>query len=212
MTNGRPWFKFFPAEWLGSRETRFLTPEQRGYLIQLVAEAWQSEPCGTLPADPEKLWRLAGARSRKQFERHAEAVLQSFSLDSGRYANQHLTSLYADIEATACERRIAGRVGAKKRWQMDSNPMTNAIKLASQTDGDTEEMKIEEMKKDEIPKPESKARTDSGREPGLEALGALGGLARAAFKDKEMPSSTMTRSQRQARVKELRSQAGILQG
>ena len=49
MNNGRPWFKFYPADWLGSRLTRFLSPEQKGYLIQLKAEAWQSELCGSLP-------------------------------------------------------------------------------------------------------------------------------------------------------------------
>src|ERR1039458_9360893 len=96
MNNGRPWFKFFPADWLGSRETRFLTPEQRGYLITLKAEAWQSEPCGSLPADPSALWLLAGAASLKHFQKNAEAVMGCFRLEDEHYWDDELVSLHSD--------------------------------------------------------------------------------------------------------------------
>src|ERR1019366_9862617 len=134
---------------LGSRDTRFLTPEERGYLIQLISEAWQSEPCGSLPADADKLWRLAGAKSRKQFEPHAEAVLQSFRLQDGRYWNQNLVSLYEEIEKTSIERRIAGSLGARKRWQTRSKPMANASEPIWQTDGDIEDIRKEKEKEKE---------------------------------------------------------------
>ncbi len=142
MNNGRPWFKFFPADWLGSRNTRFLTPEQRGYLITLKAEAWQSEPCGSLPADPGALWRLAGAASLKRFQKDAEAVMQCFRLEGERYWDDELVSLYSDMESISTERRIAGRLGASAKWGHGKR-MANAIDKRWQTDGDTEEMRKE---------------------------------------------------------------------
>jgi uncharacterized protein YdaU (DUF1376 family) len=200
LNNGRPWFKFFPAEWLGSRETRFLAPEQRGYLIQLLAEAWQSEECGSLPADPEKLWRLAGAKSRRRFECCAEGVLQSFDLEDGRYWNRQLVSLYDDMEAIGTERRIAGTLGANKRWQKNGNCHHLAIAKRWQTDGDSEEMRKEKETDSEIP---SKPLHES-------SLGSIGGLANAVFKEKAMPGS-MSKADLQQRRKMLEEQAASLQ-
>jgi uncharacterized protein YdaU (DUF1376 family) len=205
MNNGRPWFKFFPADWLGSRETRFLTPEERGYLIQLISEAWQSEPCGSLPADTDNLWRLAGAKSRKQFEPHAEAVLQSFRLQDGRYWNQNLVSLYEEIEKTSIERRIAGSLGARKRWQTRSKPMANASETRWQTDGDIEEMRKEEEK--EVDPEKQSPRKNREREARASSLGSIAGLAKAVFEDKAMPRATMNETELQARKRELREQA-----
>src|ERR1039458_8002670 len=173
MNNGRPWFKFFPADWLGSRETRFLTPEERGYLIQLISEAWQSEPCGSLPADTDKLWRLAGAKSRKQFEPHAEAVLQSFYLEGERYWNQQLVSLHGDMEAIGAERRIAGKLGANKRWQNSGKRTANATDSRWQTDGDIEEIRKEKEKEVD---PEKQLQEKAEGEPKASSFGRIAGL------------------------------------
>jgi len=136
VPNGRPWFKFWVADWC--RETRFFSAEECGYLIRLQVEAWQSDPPGTLPADPDQLWRFAGAKSRKRFEALSKRVMQSFVLNDERYISKQLAPLYAEIEAIGCERRIAGTLGAKKRWQPNGKRMANAITLPEQTDGDTD--------------------------------------------------------------------------
>lgn len=201
MNNGRPWFKFFPADWLGSRQTRFLTPEQKGYLITLKAEAWQSEPCGSLPVEPDALWRLAGARSLKRFQKNAEAVMQCFRLEAGRYWDDELVSLYCDMESISTERRIAGNLGASARWR-NSKRMANAITLPKQTDGD-----IEEMRKEKELDSEKQSQAETMGEPRASSLGSIGGLAKAVFEEKAMPRATMSETELQARKRELKEQA-----
>ena len=187
MMNGRPWFRFYPAEWLGSRETRLLTPEQRGYLIQLKAEAWRSEPCGSLPVDPEQLWKLAGALNRRRFAQTVGPVMALFRLADDRYWDEELMSLYSAMDTTSTERRIAGKLGAASRWQgskqmanpfkSDGKQMANAISTSWQTDSDTD---TEPEKKRE---PDSKhdGKTDTATGARVKSLGPMTGLTRAVF-------------------------------
>lgn len=200
MNNGRPWFKFFPADWLGSRETRFLKPQQRGYLITLKAEAWQSEPCGSLPADLGALWQLAGAASLKRFQRDADAVMQCFRLEGERYWDDDLVSLYNDMESISAERRTAGRLGANAKWGHGKR-MANAMTLPRQTDGDTEE-----MRKEQESDPEKQSQEQTEREPKASSLGRIAGLTKAVFAEKAMPRATMSETELQARRRILREQ------
>jgi uncharacterized protein YdaU (DUF1376 family) len=131
--NQAPWFKFHAAEFLGSRETRFLTAEQRGLYIQLLAEAWQSMPKGTLPSNPETLWKLAGAESREDFEKVSGPVLALFKSEGDLLFSQMLSEQVAALAALIPKRKDAGRKGAVAKWnkQRDGNDVANAV----QTDG-----------------------------------------------------------------------------
>jgi uncharacterized protein YdaU (DUF1376 family) len=116
-----PWFKFFAEQWLADRRIRFLTPEQRGYLIQLQAEAWGSQPRGTIPSDPEHLWRLAGAESRESFEKNSAAVLALFRHEGDVLCVPELQEQAEKLERDGEARSRAGKASASKRKQHPSN-------------------------------------------------------------------------------------------
>ncbi len=132
MSRPAPWFKFYAARWLGDRHIRYLTPEQRGYTIQLWCEAWESDPAGTLPADPELLWRLAGAPSRKRFEKVSAAVLSQFELRDDRYFFAELIEQHEGLAKMHESRTRAALAGAQARWS-DRGKMPNALPNAQQT-------------------------------------------------------------------------------
>lgn len=132
MSREAPWFKFYAARWLGVRNVRYMTPEQRGYLIQLICEAWESDPAGTLPESPEMLWKLAGAPTRKRFEKMSGEVLASFELRDGRYFCADLLEQHEGLAAMHESRTRAAMAGAQARWG-SRNKVPNALPTADQT-------------------------------------------------------------------------------
>lgn len=149
-----PWYKFSPSDWLS--RARFLSPEQAGYLIRLECESWNLEPRCSLPADPDKLWQLAGAPSKKRFEKESVPVLAHFELREGRYYSPMLVALDQARQAIALERQAAGKRGAQGRWprananevggQQDGNGQANAIAVSEQKMADKEEIRVEEKR------------------------------------------------------------------
>lgn len=159
MSREAPWFKFFAARWIGDRNIRYLTAEQRGYLIQLMCEAWESDPAGTLPEAPEMLWKLAGAPSRTRFEKVSTEVLAHFELRDGRYFHAELIEQHEGIAAMHESRTRAAMKGAQARWNQrigNAGAMPNALANAiqSQTVGTAYQSKREkeqEKRSDAIP-------------------------------------------------------------
>jgi len=136
MSREAPWFKFFAARWIADRDIRYMTPEQRGYLIQLWCEAWESDPAGTLPEAPEILWKLAGALTRKQFEKVSGPVLAKFELHEGRYFYAELIEQHEGLAAMHESRTRAATVGAQARWSKRKgmrNALPNTLSNAEQS-------------------------------------------------------------------------------
>jgi len=76
--DSREAFVFYAQDWIVSWGVKRMTPAQRGMYIQLIAEAFNNGP---LPNDDELLWWLAGARSKKEWDRNKEPVLKQWVLD-----------------------------------------------------------------------------------------------------------------------------------
>lgn len=57
-----------------------MTAEQRGWYIQLLAEAWDSDEPGFLPKG-HPVWWLAGAKDEQTFAKSSTLVLQNFKRD-----------------------------------------------------------------------------------------------------------------------------------
>lgn len=131
MSREAPWFKLYAARWLGDRNIRHMTPEQRGYTIQLWCEAWESDPAGTLPSDETLLWKLAGAPSRKRFATVSSVVLAQFELRDGRYFFAELIEQHEGLAAVHESRTRAAMKGAQKRWGNRSET-PNALPEAQQ--------------------------------------------------------------------------------
>jgi len=113
-----PAFQFFPRDWLTSRSVSVMTPAQRGYYINLLSHAWLAEKPGTLPNDHEILWKLAGAISRREFEKESDLVLAQFRVNKG---GKTLSNSRLIQERQAQIRRKSnfvesGRLGASARW------------------------------------------------------------------------------------------------
>lgn len=129
MANKPPAFQFYPKDWLTSKAVIAMTATQRGYYIQLLAYAWDSERPGTLPNDPGIIWRLAGAASRREFEAKGGPVLEQFPVIRGgkRRENARLCSEYRGQLKRKETRSDNGRAGASARWH--SNLHSKAINL-----------------------------------------------------------------------------------
>lgn len=111
--NKPPAFLFYAKDFLTSKAVLSMTPAQIGHYILLLAHAWDSDNPGHLDNDPDVLWKLARARSRKAFDRVAPLVLQQFkSMADGSIANERLV-----LERRAQVRRSKEKsAAAKARW------------------------------------------------------------------------------------------------
>lgn len=76
-TNPLYWFKFLAKDWLSDPDIELMEDFQRGWLISLNASAWMKG--GDLPDNRDQLFKLAKARSRKQFDAHCANVLSQFT-------------------------------------------------------------------------------------------------------------------------------------
>lgn len=115
--NKPPAFQFYAKDWLTSKHVLKMTPSQCGYYINLLAHAWDSNRPGTLPNDPEVLWRLARAESRRIFDRDSKLVLDRFThtRDGLLKNNRMVRERRAQIRNKKCK-SIAGKAGAKSKW------------------------------------------------------------------------------------------------
>jgi uncharacterized protein YdaU (DUF1376 family) len=79
--NSREAFVFYAQDWLASFDVRWMTTIQRGFYIQLIAQMLNNPKGRWLPNDDKELWRLAGARSKQEWDRNRESVLKLWILD-----------------------------------------------------------------------------------------------------------------------------------
>lgn len=119
MANKPPAFQFYVKDWLSSESVVVMTAEQRGWYIQLLCHAWNSEPIATLPSDDRKLKALAGASDSWATDK--QAVLDCFEVDGDRLVNRRLANQYQELQEFRNSKSEAGRKGNEKRWGKDRN-------------------------------------------------------------------------------------------
>lgn len=112
-----PAFQFYPKDWLSSRRVRMMTDQQRGWYIQLLCEAWESEIQATLPDDPKQLWILAGASDEQVFNTCSSPVLNMFERRDGMLINHRLAEEVAKQQHMSELRSKAGKESGKIRRQ-----------------------------------------------------------------------------------------------
>jgi hypothetical protein len=136
VKNKPPAFQFYVRDWLASKSVRMMTPTQRGYYIQLLAEAWDSDRPGYLP-EGYATWQLAGAQSEAEFlSNGGEAVLSHFTRDSKRRLfNARLLLERKKQIANSKLQREKGVAGAAKRWHRSSRGHPSATPRPSPDDG-----------------------------------------------------------------------------
>lgn len=95
-----------------------MTSEQRGWYIQLLCEAWESEIQATLPNDLKILWILAGAASEQVFNTCSSPVLSMFEKRGEHLIHHRLAEEKAKQEELSELRKKAGRESGKARRQL----------------------------------------------------------------------------------------------
>jgi uncharacterized protein YdaU (DUF1376 family) len=87
----------------------------------LLASSWDAEPVATLPADDDKVRRLAGA-SPEEWSPIRDEVMANFEpYEGGRLVNVRLRQQYEEMLAFAESSSARGKAGAAARWQKPSN-------------------------------------------------------------------------------------------
>jgi uncharacterized protein YdaU (DUF1376 family) len=114
MANKPPAFQFYVKDWLSSESVVVMTAEQRGWYIQLLCHAWNSEPIATLPADDRKLKTLAGAGDGWATDK--QAVLDCFEVEGDRLVNRRLEAQHQELQEFHNSKSEAGRKGNEVRW------------------------------------------------------------------------------------------------
>ncbi len=120
-----PWFAFNVHDWLTSIDVQRMTLAEVGAYTNLLARAWDSDPIATLPNDPAKLWKLAGARSLAEFEEVAPAVLGMFEEQDGRLINRRLLEETARLAVAENIRVEKARNAASARWGKNAQACSN---------------------------------------------------------------------------------------
>ena len=110
-----PWVRFEAADWIASEDVRFLTPAERGVLIDLMAHAWVH---GSIPADEGRLTRLLTMTPRQcgKIWPSLRALFVDHPTESGRLVHPALELQRQHVEARRRVLAESGRRGAEKRW------------------------------------------------------------------------------------------------
>jgi uncharacterized protein YdaU (DUF1376 family) len=140
-----PWFALDVHDWLTSIDIQRMTLAEVGAYINLLARAWDSDPIATLPSDPSKLWKLAGARSLAEFDAVAPVVLAMFEELDGKLVNRRLLKETARLSVAEATRAEKARNAATARWGKPDAPACSSMlndacdaKQRTETDSDIE--------------------------------------------------------------------------
>jgi hypothetical protein len=118
------WMPLYSHQWMKELAVRQGKDYQRGWLIELLQEAWQRG--GMLPDDPDLLRQFAKASSKKKFEIEGKTVLSTFEpteIDGRRMLVQpFLAGLYWDKLLIRDKKITAGRKGGLARSKHGNEP------------------------------------------------------------------------------------------
>ena len=114
-----PAYQMYARDWLASRSVRFMTDYQRGWYIQLLNEAWDSEPQCMLPDDDEILQRMAGVsdlvRAIPDFNDRWTTVRRMFKQHGQYVCNERQMEEFASQQLRREQASLAGKSSAAKR-------------------------------------------------------------------------------------------------
>lgn len=119
--NKPPAFQFFVKDWTASPTRQMMSLAAQGAYINLLAIAWDSDPIATIPNQPDKLWKLAGAMP-EDWKGIKDEVLENFEPfdeDSTRLVNKRLRRQWLELKEFSEMASNRGKKGAGARWNGD---------------------------------------------------------------------------------------------
>jgi uncharacterized protein YdaU (DUF1376 family) len=120
--NKPPAFQFFVKDWTASPTRQMMSLAAQGAYINLLAIAWDSDPIATIPNQPDKLWRLAGAMP-EEWGLIKDEVLENFEPfdeDSTRLVNKRLRRQWLELKEFSEMAAARGNKGAAARWPKET--------------------------------------------------------------------------------------------
>lgn len=105
-----PFMQLYVADYLG--DTRHLTTEQHGAYLLLLMAMWRAG--GKLPADDEKLARIAGL-ALARWKRTCGDVMAFFTLVNGEITQKRLAAEIKKSQEKSQKRAEAGRLGGQAK-------------------------------------------------------------------------------------------------
>jgi hypothetical protein len=124
------WFPFNTRDFFADQDIQVMEDFQLGWWIRLRVSAWLNG--GFLPADTNRLWRLARAKSKKAFESRCDLVLSEYEQvnvdEVPKLKHPHLAAAYADKLQEWNKKREAGEASRAARLAEAKNtpPSPNA--------------------------------------------------------------------------------------
>ena len=122
--NKPPAFQFYVKDWTASPTRQMMSLAGQGAYINLLAVAWDSDPIATIPNQPDKLWKLAGAMP-EEWTVIKDEVLESFEPfdeDSTRLVNKRLRRQWLELKEFSEMASDRGKKGAAGRWPNTQEP------------------------------------------------------------------------------------------
>jgi uncharacterized protein YdaU (DUF1376 family) len=120
--NKPPAFQFFVKDWTASPTRQMMSLAAQGAYINLLAIAWDSDPIATIPDQPDKLWKLAGAMPEEWKDIKDEVLenFEPFDEDSTRLVNKRLRRQWLELKEFSEMASDRGKKGAAGRWSKDT--------------------------------------------------------------------------------------------
>ena len=145
--NKPPAFQFYVKDWTASPTRQMMALAAQGAYINLLAVAWDSDPIATIPNQPKKLWKLAGA-TPDEWTLLEEEVLQNFEPfeeDPDRLVNKRLRRQWLELKEFSEMATDRAHKGAAARWGTEEQEPEQAEEEGQTPDKDqTEETQTEE--------------------------------------------------------------------
>jgi len=132
--NQRPWFKFYPRDWLSDEKVRALSFRARGVYMEIISLMWKSRTC-KLPNDLKRLARMVGL-PQDDFVKIWDKELMHptariFSVKKGNIQSDRLLLEKQEIDRIKGLRRDAART----RWNGGSDAHASILHNQSDAKG-----------------------------------------------------------------------------
>ena len=115
--NRRPYFKFFPRDWLSDEKVRALSFFSRGVYMEILALIWKSSSC-SLPADFDRLSRIIGL-PKNEFEKAWEEIQfpgqEMLRVTRGKVYSTRLKNEKSLAKKERCPKHQPSRLAVEKR-------------------------------------------------------------------------------------------------
>uniref|UniRef100_A0A6H2A3Y8 DUF1376 domain-containing protein n=1 Tax=viral metagenome TaxID=1070528 RepID=A0A6H2A3Y8_9ZZZZ len=133
------WFPLYVDRFMGSRKVQRMTADMVGGYLLLLVDEWRNGPIPT--SDAARISRLPDAVAMR-------LLSDCFTETTEGWVNDALEEVRAEQESRAEQRRHAGEVGARSRWESKKNSKRMRTPLRPHSDRNAEPIayRVEESK------------------------------------------------------------------